>query len=314
MDKFEHIHFNNPQDLISFLTPENKIWGGEQNHWIFRGQAQSDWGLHPKLTREIINDEHTDKTRNSFYWYENHILNNFINQCREAGLELPIIQKNHQDISMLNFDEQLHISALGQHYGLPTRLLDWTENRYNAIFFALDIINHFKKYSKTSDLSIWCLDTQYTELDGLPLLIEGNKYSLKKFNPLFHGNKNALSQLGVFTYMESKFDRTRENNHVDVIKATLDKNTADINHYDLNFVLNNGKINFNNRRKNYTIGYKLTISRKYFNFLESWLRNRFITYHNLFPSYQGAVINSTYIWNCLLRQDGAQSLKTKKHS
>ena len=313
MDEFKHIHFDDPQDFIAFLEPENKAWFNNQRRWIFRGQAQADWGLHSKLAREIINNKYTDKTLSKFYWEENSIVNDFIHRCREIGLELPIVQKSWKDVSCLDFDERLHISALGQHYGLPTRMLDWTRNRWNALFFALDTLNHLRNYSRISNLSIWCLDTQYTE-SGLPIIIEGKRYKIKEFYPSFHKNKNAISQLGIFTYMESEYDRTGDRNRCDVIQAVGDLRAVDINHFDLDFVLKNGKINFNLRKEAYTIGYKLTISRKHFDFLESWLSKRLINYYNLFPDYQGAALNSTYCWKNGLRKDALAHYKSTKRA
>lgn len=313
MDAFKHIHFDDPQDFIAFLEPENKAWFNNERRWIFRGQAQSDWGLHSKLAREIISKKYTDKTLSEFYLEESSILNDFIHRCREIGLELPIVQQSWKDVSCLDFDKRLHISALGQHYGLPTRMLDWTRNRWNALFFALDTLNHLQNYSRISNLSIWCLDTQYTELGGLPVTIEGGKYSLKEFYPSFHKNKNAVSQSGIFTYMESRYDRDK-NNKCNVIRAVRDLEAVDINHFDLDFVLKNGKINFNHRKEAYTIGYKLTLSRKHFDFLESWLNKRLINYCNLFPDYQGAALNSTYSQKNRLRKDSLARYKSRKRA
>ncbi len=41
---------------------------------------------------------------------------------------------------------------LQQHYGVPTRLLDWTENPFIALYFALS------SSSKDDDASVWMLD------------------------------------------------------------------------------------------------------------------------------------------------------------
>lgn len=305
MDEFKHIHFESPKDFLEFFEPENSVWFNDSKSWIFRGQAQSNWGLHPTLAREIINDKYTSNTLAQFYWNETEILNNFIFRCREIGLELPISQKGHPSSSFLDFDERLHALALGQHYGLPTRMLDWTRNRWNALFFALDTFNH-SKYSRTSDLSVWCLDTQYSEL-GLPLKIEGMNYTLKEFYPSFHKNLNAVSQMGMFTYLETQYD---QNN--DMLDACNKFKTTNINHFDLDYILKNGKINLNGQEEAYTIGYKLTISRKHYNFLESWLSNRLIKYYNLFPDYKGVVSSTAHKWKESLRKEALSAYKSNK--
>jgi len=305
MDEFKHIHFENPKKFLEFFEPENSIWFNDTSRWIFRGQAQSNWGLNTTLARDIINDKYTDNTLSQFYWSEMAILNGFIFRCREIGLELPISQKGHPDSSFLDFDERLHTLALGQHYGLPTRMLDWTRNRWNALFFALDTLNNLE-YSRTSNLSVWCLNTQYTEL-GLPLSIEGVNYTLNEFHPSFHKNINAVSQVAMFTYLETKYDKNN-----DKLAACSKFKTTNINHFDLDYILKNGEINLNHKKEAYTIGYKLTVSRKHYNFLKSWLSNRLIKHYNLFPDYKGVVSSTTHYWKESLRQDGLSAYKNNK--
>jgi len=55
--------------------------------------------------------------------------------------------------------EDLHeLAGLAQHYGCPTRLLDWSHNINTALYFALigNIDNKTLK-PQTEYLSIWCL-------------------------------------------------------------------------------------------------------------------------------------------------------------
>jgi hypothetical protein len=76
--------------------------------------------------------------------------------------------------------------------------------------------------------------------------------------------------------------------------------------------LNNGQLITNFGNNNVPIGYKLTISRKYLSYFEKWLFNRYITYNNLFPDYEGAVKNSIYEFKDLINKEHQKNKKEKR--
>jgi hypothetical protein len=86
----------------------------------FRGESKDHGHLVPKLYRNIENDkinEQQDKERNFYLEFQ-----------RRARAFAPAIAPD--DIWTWYF--------LIQHYGGPTRLLDWTQDATVALFFALD--------------------------------------------------------------------------------------------------------------------------------------------------------------------------------
>ncbi len=99
----------------------------------FRGEPESDTPLLPRIFRSLQND-------GLFYSpeYENRLLQNFRLKAR-AFEKTP---------SRDNIDEWLF---LAQHYGLPTRLLDWTEGALFALYFALT-------NNPSSNSLVWVLD------------------------------------------------------------------------------------------------------------------------------------------------------------
>ena len=86
---------------------------------FFRGQSNSSWRLLPRLARLFGPSRIPD----TWQRLESFILEDFI---KYAVPHLPREPKS-----------EFEWLVMGQHYGLPTRLLDWTTNPLKATFFAV---------------------------------------------------------------------------------------------------------------------------------------------------------------------------------
>ncbi|RRO08020.1 MULTISPECIES: FRG domain-containing protein [Pectobacterium] len=123
------------QDFFSLVaTGQN----GDMNSFWFRGQGKSSYGLKPSLHRHA-----SISSQETLFNMEKSLLNRF----KERSI--PYLKNQVSDNWEFLF--------LMQHHGMPTRLLDWTENPLIALFFALSTSPTDEHGNYCEDAAVWLL-------------------------------------------------------------------------------------------------------------------------------------------------------------
>ncbi len=126
-------------------------------HFIFRGQANSEWTLQTSLER-MVAKHHNNAFICPQYCeiYERKML-------REFMWKYPLYEKNMIPPN----NDYVEWLSLMQHYGAPTRLLDFTYSLFVALFMCLDDFND--EYS-----CLWALNKTYLHSHLLQLYLQSN--------------------------------------------------------------------------------------------------------------------------------------------
>lgn len=124
MNKFDNANFLGHdeikiQSLDHFLNEISFHTKCEEDKILYRGQKE-DWNLYPKLVRLVIKNNRG----NEYYEIEEKLLCEYKNRVSKFDHKIT----EYNDIGLW---------AIAQHYKLPTRFLDWSENPLVALWFAL---------------------------------------------------------------------------------------------------------------------------------------------------------------------------------
>lgn len=173
-------------NLADFMTEIDKNHPGThvREVFLFRGQANSQWTLKPRLLR-LIEDM------------------GYFPVTNESGVELELraafAKEAHRCVPDAYVPKEpqcwLDWWALMAHYGISTRVLDWTLSPYVALYFAV-------LQEPRADGAVWSVNRIRAERE---LDENERKWATKKWNTLTQSELQTASQTladPAFTFFE----------------------------------------------------------------------------------------------------------------
>ncbi|RYD53886.1 MAG: FRG domain-containing protein [Sphingomonadales bacterium] len=166
------------------------------DRYIFRGQSCSSWGLAPSFDRK-----HEDLSYRELEEYYGKVMQAFTHNYDVYGRMDSAALELFREATVPNSPRSYE--TLAQHYGLQTRLMDWSRSIYVSAFFAFSRLEQC-----SSDLvSVWALDRVAVQEafsdDHIEIIDE-----------LYQGNRRQLWQLGVLLK-----NRTERRNMASLFKS-----------------------------------------------------------------------------------------------
>ncbi|MEW6516657.1 MAG: FRG domain-containing protein [candidate division FCPU426 bacterium] len=244
-------NFDTFEAIFTKLKPEVPI----SDQFLYRGQGtdkklipsslRTDADSKIELLKPLILDTQKERDRYAQLnpqvqqnYIEFRIINRFIHLTDDAGVPLPGDDSRFRDdlLSLRTSDTPQSIElrfqswpkfsepkatwnavfALAQHYGLPTRYLDWSSYSYVALYFAAsDAIVHNKMAEKsranhkTEFFYVCRLDRQ---------LLEEGKVSIFPIQGSL--NPNLSAQKGKNTFLANTDDETQRKGYEEIVGIT----------------------------------------------------------------------------------------------
>jgi hypothetical protein len=164
------------RDLLNELFEDGIFRPGR---YLFRGMGSAEWKLEPTFDRRFGYLGPDQRLR---VWAD--LIEQWRRGCEEHGY-------THEAAQNEVAQNEVALWALGQHHGLPTRLLDWSTSPYIAAFFAFQKCleelprryTHVAIWALHLDNPVWSKDqgveiVSAPSLDNVRLKNQSGKFTL----------------------------------------------------------------------------------------------------------------------------------------
>lgn len=229
-----NVTFCNLKEFLNYFEFGGKYYP-QLSDFIFRGQSTDSYELLPTALRSPKNNNQNDINQNykdnllslsidncqyesGQVIYEFLLLRNFYQTANKNGLKLPYVKDLDNKFLYSSYNVELfrniiestsglwissefeELAALAQHYGIPTRLMDWTFDFKVALYFASSnackesLKRNYQNYNDY--MVIWAINTrEVANIFDAPL---------KFITPNYYRNENLMAQKGVLSYWQSR--------------------------------------------------------------------------------------------------------------
>ncbi len=168
-------------DILSIHSSSNSTAG------IFRGQLR-DWPLIPKSFRGM-NEQEMEVTgvKRSYRWIKS--TSKFSSFCERAEVQNPAFPSGVSDRM-----------SIAQHFGVPTPLLDWSQNIFAAVFFAIRDVYADSEFEKSLKVFVYHITDERLLHVGIPGDSKLSDFDRSAFVKPYPIDRRIDRQRGVFTY------------------------------------------------------------------------------------------------------------------
>ena len=183
----ERMEYTSAEDILLALSPANAHWNAKPSDWLFRGHGDSRWRLVPTALRAdpiprldlssknpVLKTTHAEQV--TAEWT---LLWEFFRVANQHGMAIPEGSQLYRSPDLFvkfiepEYKEAIHgdrawplerllsLAALAQHYGVASRLLDWSTRPLVAAYFAAQVPTCTSGQGPVRSISVWCLNWRY---------------------------------------------------------------------------------------------------------------------------------------------------------